>query len=99
MLDYNPKVTFEEGIARTSAWYDEAYHQGLFHHEKVVAPVSSPKKTKPLPDHNATIQHSNSDDSNNSGKVNFNREASDLELSSFVQKASKQCKSRTRRIF
>ena len=30
LLGYSPKVSFEEGISRTSSWYNQAYMEGLF---------------------------------------------------------------------
>lgn len=69
LLGYNPKVSFEEGIARTAAWYCQARSEGLF------------------------------DDSNLKNSIPLKRAASDLELSSFVEKASVPCKQRKDRVF
>jgi len=37
LLDYNPKVSFEEGILRTTEWYLQASKDGLFGREAAVA--------------------------------------------------------------
>ena len=69
LLDYNPKVTFEEGITKTIEWYKEAHSRGLFNEDRPIA-----------------------------NAVRASRAVSDLELSSFVQRAECQIRDRTKRI-
>jgi UDP-glucuronate 4-epimerase len=72
LLGYEPKVTFEEGIARTAEWYKSAHATGLFDPVPEFAVPSTPiAKLRKLD--------------------------SDLELSSFVEKAEKQYSTRTKR--
>eukprot|EP01035_Chromulina_nebulosa_P013992 gene13992-18533_t len=68
LLGYNPKVSFEEGIARTAQWYLQAKAAGL------LGDGCAP--SHPL-----------------------DRSASDLELSSFVEKAPNQLRQRRERVF
>lgn len=72
LLGYSPKVTFEEGISRTSTWDKLAHADGLF---DVVAEPFFPTVQDPI-----------------------KRNVSDLELSSYVQKATKQVTERSKRI-
>jgi UDP-glucuronate 4-epimerase len=83
LLGYNPKVSFEEGIERTTEWYKDAHARGLFSDwsEEEISTATQPQIEI---NHHSTSMH---------------REESDLELSSFVEKASSQCKDRTKRIF
>eukprot|EP01039_Chlorochromonas_danica_P003714 gene3714-4063_t len=79
LLDYQPQVTFEEGIARTVEWYRQAQSQGLFKEATDTAPLGRSGLSE-------------------SGKHSLKRDASDLELSSYVQKATRQYRSRTSRL-
>ena len=88
LLGYNPQVSFEEGIKLTTEWYKAAHNSGLFDEPK---------------DINNQILIENNDDNSSStssitlpGKLRRNNE-SDLELSSFVEKAPTQFTKRTRR--
>lgn len=74
LLGYCPRVPFEEGIAKTAAWYKSAYEEGLFE----VSPASHCVTSK-------------------DGSDPIKRNVSDLELSSFVQKAPKQVRERHQR--
>jgi len=75
LLGYCPRVPFEEGIAKTAAWYKSASEEGLFESAEAL-----------------TVRSTSKD-----GSDPIKRNVSDLELSSFVQKASKQMKERHQR--
>lgn len=83
MLGYDPKVCFEDGIARTADWYRAAQADGLFD------PSSPPIPLDSISDSGKHVRQCLS---------SLKRDQSDLELSSFVQKATKQVRHRTRRI-
>lgn len=109
LLNYNPKVTFEEGIARTAVWYKQAHADGLFEDQNdrdrsgsngSLTSPSTPTSTGPV-----KISRSRSHSHATTmapeefmpKQMSFKREESDLELSSFVQKAATQVRTRTRR--
>lgn len=75
-VGYDPKVSFEEGIARTAQWYLQAQAAGL---------LDDGGAAQSHPHH---LQHHPLD-----------RSASDLELSSFVEKAPNQLRQRRERVF
>eukprot|EP01039_Chlorochromonas_danica_P002893 gene2893-3158_t len=79
LLDYRPRVSFEEGIARTVEWYRQTQDQGLFDEVHDVVPLFRSVLSE-------------------SGKHTLQREESDLELSSFVQKATHQYRERISRL-
>lgn len=90
LLGYSPKISFEEGISRTSSWYKQAHRAGLF--DDGASNPPSPDITRHMPAPDKIV-----------GRVslpsrNLKRDASDLELSSYVQKAPSQMKSRKSRI-
>jgi len=93
LLNYQPKVTFEEGIARTTAWYKEAFEEGFFNPSPPV-PVTITTTTATTTNTSAT--KSNKEEFAMPKKPSkLHRGQSDLELSSFVQQAPKQLKRRT----
>lgn len=83
LLGYNPKVTFEEGIARTTAWYKEALEAGLISNSAENSNVQGDSLAK---------------ETTKAPKQSLTKAQSDLELSSFVEKASTQFRMRTERI-
>lgn len=88
LLNYQPKVPFEEGIARTTEWYRQAYSEGFF----------SPTPAADSEPITATSSSTNQNDKDGFAVPplpRLKRDRSDLELSSFVQKAPRQFKRRT----
>ena len=88
LLGYDPQVTFEEGIARTVRWYKDTAPSGIF------LPIESASQNKQLDN---DVENGNSDDATVLGAKDLKtttkhvfRNASDLELSSYVQKAPTQ---------
>jgi UDP-glucuronate 4-epimerase len=108
LLGYAPKVTFEEGIRKTVEWYKEASRQGLFDESdnKEVSSSSSSSSSPPVPapqpflvvlgDTNALASMRKRPKLDAGG---LRRNESDLELSSYVDKASDQLCDRRKRIF
>jgi hypothetical protein len=96
-LGYAPKVTFEEGISRTTQWYKQAHNAGLFDEQQedevITSEITIGENVFQV---DSQDFHDPLDRQSFQGKLN--RDQSDLELSSFVQKASKQYKVRTQRI-
>ncbi len=89
LLGYSPKVPFEDGIARTAEWYRAAYSQGLIAgYGEAGEHLLSGESDKSLPR-----------PPSEAGSPRLRRDTSDLELSSYVQKASKQCRERKERVF
>jgi len=106
LLNYNPKVPFEEGIARTAEWYKQAHAEGLFDEnndrDRSGSNGSLSSQTTPSTPQPVNISRSRSQSNAipltpDDLRPNIKREESDLELSSFVQKAVTQMKTRTRR--
>jgi len=110
LLNYNPKVTFEEGIARTAEWYKQAHADGLFDEQNdrdrsgsngsLTSPSTPTGNSSTGPVNiSRSRSHSNAIPMTPSEimPLPFKREESDLELSSFVQKAATQLKTRTKR--
>lgn len=83
LLGYNPMVSFEEGIRRMSVWYKEAHAQGLFDCQA----DEQVEVSATVPD----IEH------HEYPHDPLRRADSDLELSSFVEKATRPLTLRTRR--
>ena len=84
LLGYDPQVSFEEGIAKTVEWYKTTEPSGIF---------QSPNQ--PQGGSNSTNGNASPSQSRGLGR----RRASDLELSSYVQKADHQISQRKERIF
>jgi len=110
LLGYNPRVSFETGIQRTTHWYKMAQRDGLFENDEscctpskfLFAPSSSSKgaetdgSTTPL----STVSTSSTATSPldpTTLMVALAKSVSDLELSSFVEKAPKQLRFRSNR--
>lgn len=101
LLDYKPKVTFEEGIARTAQWYMAAHRQGLFFNPEEQELLMS---RQPSVDRNLSIERLSASSApagslGGAASPPMMKSTSDLELSSFVQKAPRQIKIRDVRIF
>jgi dTDP-D-glucose 4,6-dehydratase len=98
LLGYDPKVAFEDGISRTADWYRAANQQGLF--EEVVGDEEAESGAVDSEQRHVDRQlSSDSTSSRSSWHHRLQRDDSDLELSSYVQKASKQVKERSKRVF
>lgn len=103
LLGYRPKVSFAEGIANMVSWYVEAVEAGLIsgEEEQGVDEVAS----RGVVEHKGVEQETPTNKSDRAihkeevvGSMGMKREESDLELSSFVQKADRQFSMRTERI-
>eukprot|EP01040_Poterioochromonas_malhamensis_P015710 gene15710-17637_t len=82
LLGYNPQVPFEEGISRTVEWYRIARYQMLHDHIIDMSYMLSP---------DVSARPSVVDDSSLDERISFTGDDfQDLELSSYVQKASHQ---------
>lgn len=88
MLNYSPKVTFEEGIGRTVAWYQQTVRNGLFRTSEV-PPLSADAQPNVVSS-GETVQVRD---------FGMRRAVSDLELSSYVEPARKQVRMRKSRHF
>ncbi len=86
LLGYDPKTPFEIGISLTAQWYKNASSNGLFDSNEVTS--SSNETLVPIP----SISKQKSIDK-------LKRSESDLELSSFVEKATRQVHMRMKRFF
>jgi hypothetical protein len=98
LLSYDPKVAFEDGISRTADWYRAAHKQGLFEEEE----VNEETEGGATDSEHHHIDRQISTDSNSSRSSwhhRLQRDNSDLELSSYVQKAPRQVKERNKRVF
>lgn len=95
LLGYNPEVTFEEGIARTVEWYKETAPSGIF--LPIESIIQNVKVEKDAEENLSTDTTTNEEGIPAPSKKMF-RHASDLELSSYVQKAPSQIKNRKERI-
>lgn len=108
LLGYNPRVSFETGIQRTTHWYKMAQRDGLFAGDEaagaakfVYAPPSSSKgaetdgSTTPLSTASSNASSPTLDPA--TLMVALSKSVSDLELSSFVEKAPKQLRFRSNR--
>ena len=89
LLGYNPEVTFEEGIARTVEWYKETAPSGIF--LPIESIIQNVKVEKDAEENLSTDTTTNEEGIPAPSKKMF-RHASDLELSSYVQKAPSQIK-------
>eukprot|EP01034_Spumella_vulgaris_P022068 gene22068-28163_t len=101
LLDYSPKVAFEDGISRTAEWYQAAHAQGLFEEvDEEEELETQQQRDSEQSVHHVDRQLSTDSASSHSGKHHrMQRDNSDLELSSYVQKASTQVKERSKRVF
>jgi len=106
LLGYSPRVTFEEGIARTAAWYREAHACGLFARSTLPVATASASPWAQIAEATDTIESiegvsravSMDDNEACGGKQTMVCHAvSDLELSSFVEKAPHQLSHRAER--
>lgn len=107
LLGYNPRVSFETGIQRTAHWYKIAHRDGLFEGNDspnppvfgVFTPTCSSKGTET--DGSTTPMSTSSSATSPldpaSLMVALSKSVSDLELSSFVEKAPKQLRFRSNR--
>lgn len=99
LLGYDPQVTFEEGIARTVEWYKETAPSGIF--KPIESLIQQNKSKEPNSNTEMTARQQSypqkATTGNTSLKKSF-RHASDLELSSYVQKAPLQIINRKERI-
>ncbi len=84
LLGYNPQVPFEEGISRTVEWYRTMRQQVLVEEKPVVDLKSSSAEIS------SEVTSLEDDDDED-------EEKEELELSSYVQKATHQYQSRRRR--
>jgi nucleoside-diphosphate-sugar epimerase len=84
MLGYSPKIAFEDGIARTVAWYKQAHAEGVFNDPVVETTVSVGTEEEPI---HAPVRI----------KDRLHRTVSDLEQSSFVEKADQPMNARVGR--
>ena len=117
LLNYSPKVTFEEGIARTTEWYFSAVKEGL-----LAAECSQSSNSTDVSPGSSHLSHGDASDGDDaaivsqaaatssfvvpdrvegvrgSRKRGMRRDTSELELSSYVKKASRQCTERRNRL-
>jgi len=108
LLGYNPQVTFEEGIAKTVQWYKELAPSGMFlpidsaiNATIVAAPVALYETSsggKSNEEDGYTTAPGPSAGVAMTGMKKMFRHVSDLELSSYVQKAPSQITNRKERI-
>ena len=88
LLGYNPKTPFEVGINLTAQWYKSAASDGLF--DVYEGPLNSSNEMISVPITFKSKQNS---------LDKLKRSESDLELSSFVEKATRQVHMRIKRFF
>eukprot|EP01031_Cornospumella_fuschlensis_P034505 gene34505-41777_t len=99
LLGYQPKVSFSEGIANMVTWYVEAVKEGLISIEDAEGDGhNSAEDARGAVEHKGVDEGAEKNMHKEASVGAMKREESDLELSSFVQKADRQFRMRTERI-
>jgi len=103
LLGYAPKVTFEEGIRKTTEWYRAASESGLIHHETPLSLAGSVDEgnadaAAAVAEAGAGAEAGAAGEAAEASPRGLVRAMSDLELSSFVSPALSQMRVRTLRV-
>ena len=93
LLGYSPQVTFEEGIAKTVQWYKLAHAAGVFDSDEDDGSSDTMNTASVSP----TVESVLASAIKRGSKDRLARTVSDMELSSFVQKATEPIERRTSR--
>jgi len=96
LIGYSPRVTFEEGIRKTTEWYKTAAESGIFGED---AASDARKNSGAASPGTTSTSGSPSSKAKEDEPRPLARNVSDLELSSFVQKATLQLRDRKDRVF